>query len=726
MPRMIILDRDEQERFEKPPIFDSYQRKRFFRFPQYLLEIARNFREANHQIGFLLACGYFNSSKRFFAPKDYYPIDIEAIARYLDINNNNFNFSSYPTRTRQRHENIILAYYGFKRFDGDTEILLSTEIKFMICGYQKPRLIFEHCLDILVQNRIQLSSSRKIIDLIKTAINHHSCELSKLIETNLIDKTRKRLDDLFTHNLTNNVGDSPSRTTRYKLTILKRISQSTRPTKIKERIDDFQLLKGLHEELKPIINILDLNDEAIRYYAGSVLKSQIFQITRRSDEDRYIHVIAFITHQYSRFQDNLVDVLLGAVQTSQNTAKRVHKEQIYSQRKQQKATLSVLLARLQSEINVMGKIKKLTNDKELDDTRIVQEIRQLLTRENELSAIKVELMSSLQSKKYYGVLEDCSIRLQNKVSPILKALSFKAETGAESLMEAINHFKNKEGSITQNAPLDFLETEELKAVIDEQKIRISLYKSFLFIHVASAIKSGNLNLEQSYKYRPMDEYLINKEQWNSNKDDYLKRAEMVEFSDPKKILKELDNVLYQQYEQTNNNINPHLKVADSGSFKIATPAQDDHDEQPLQPFFPKRHIVPLTEILASINQYCGFLGKFEHWQQKHVQNTIPHRNLYAGIMGLGCSIGTRRMAQISPMVTENELENIINWRFSLENIRAANDCILKATDAMDLPQHYQRVQNKLHTSSDGQKFEVKKDSLNANYTPSSILAKVKG
>jgi TnpA family transposase len=336
--------------------------------------------------------------------------------------------------------------------------------------------------------------------------------------------------------------------------------------------------------------------------------------------------------------------------------------------------------------------------------------------------MRAELETSLQGEAYYDVLENRSVRLQNKVSLILKALSFKAQAGAVSLLEAIDHFKDKDGNIAQTAPLDFLEAKERKAIMDEdtQKLRVSLYKSFLFIHVASAIKSGNLNLKKSYKYRPMDDYLIEQERWDRDKNELLERVGMKDLSDHDKILKELDKNLHQQYQTTNKNIasgnNPYLKVAASGSFRIATPALDAHDSQPLQPFFPKRHIVPLTEILATTNQYSNFLVEFGHWQQQHVKNTVSHRILYAGIMGLGCSIGTRKMAQISPLVKESELENTVNWRFSLDNLRAANDRILKATDALELPKQYQRAQDKLHTSSDGQKFEVRTDSLNANHS----------
>ena len=64
-------------------------------------------------------------------------------------------------------------------------------------------------------------------------------------------------------------------------------------------------MQDLYRDFLPILCALDLNHEGIRYYAHSVIKSEIFQMTRRSSEDRYLHLIAFVTHQYFRLQDNL-------------------------------------------------------------------------------------------------------------------------------------------------------------------------------------------------------------------------------------------------------------------------------------------------------------------------------------------------------------------------------------------------------------------------------------
>ena len=64
------------------------------------------------------------------------------------------------------------------------------------------------------------------------------------------------------------------------------------------------------------------------------------------------------------------------------------------------------------------------------------------------------------------------------------------------------------------------------------------------------------------------------------------------------------------------------------------------------------------------------------------------------------------MARISSQVTEGELEHTVNWRFSLDNIRAANDAVLAAMDAMELPNLYRKEKSQLHTASDGARQPV--------------------
>jgi len=53
---------------------------------------------------------------------------------------------------------------------------------------------------------------------------------------------------------------------------------------------------------------------------------------------------------------------------------------------------------------------------------------------------------------------------------------------------------------------------------------VSLYKALLFLRFQNAIKSGTLNLQHSYKYRPLDDYLIERDRWRRDKNLLLEPA----------------------------------------------------------------------------------------------------------------------------------------------------------------------------------------------------------
>ena len=91
--------------------------------------------------------------------------------------------------------------------------------------------------------------------------------------------------------------------------------------------------------------------------------------------------------------------------------------------------------------------------------------------------------------------------------------------------------------------------------------------------------------------------------------------------------------------------------------------------------------MPLAEILATVNRHALFTDELQHWQQRQPQQ-VREKALYAGVMGLGCGIGTRRMARIAQGIGEAELEHAVNWHFSLDGVQAANDRILRLTSEM--------------------------------------------
>ena len=95
---------------------------------------------------------------------------------------------------------------------------------------------------------------------------------------------------------------------------------------------------------------------------------------------------------------------------------------------------------------------------ELDDAEKIVEIRSLLkgTRdtEEEVSAVEEQLQSDLGEPDYLDVLEEKSLRMQNRVSPILKGIKFSSQSDGSSLNQAIDHFRDKDGVLDENAPME--------------------------------------------------------------------------------------------------------------------------------------------------------------------------------------------------------------------------------------------------------------------------------
>jgi hypothetical protein len=334
-----------------------------------------------------------------------------------------------------------------------------------------------------------------------------------------------------------------------------------------------------------VLDHLNLGPDGIQYYAYGVIKAEIFQLTRRGAHERYLHLTAFIAHQYYRLHDNLVDVLLSSLRSFQNSAQREHKDQCYVRREQRNDSLKTIVGFLDHGVlETLAKIKGVTKDTVLTDTEKVQRISALLANNHtaesldpdQIDELKAAMITELSEDDYYLILASKSVRLQNRVSPILKAVAFLAEPSARELRQAIEYFKLKDGAIDKTAPVEFLTAEERQAVSRDGRFSVSLYKALLFLQVQSGIKSGTLNLEHSYKYRPLDAYLIDRDRWNRDRTLLIERAGLQAFVDQHQVLAELDEALYRQYLTTNTHIldgeNPHIKFKKVG-FTLSTPTR---------------------------------------------------------------------------------------------------------------------------------------------------------
>jgi TnpA family transposase len=704
---MKILTRHEEAEFESPPKFNSAERKRFFAISaafQELLESPRT--TPTNKVCFLVTLGYFKARRKFFARQfSFSQTDIEFVAHQVRVNPLEVSVANYSKVTYLRHQELILQHFGYQAFDELARAFIRSEIQALVRAQHRPKLIFLEVVQILTRKKITLPTYNLLADLIVESINQHIQTLSDAVEKSLTKSQCEKLDSLLEKE-TNADGDLGW---RYQLTGYKKSSHSTRPTQIKENINDLAALQALYLEFKPVISILNLSSESIRYYAYFVIKAQIPHVSRRSSQVRYLYLIAFIAYQTFKLTDILTDTLLHSVQNILNLTQRNQQERYFKERTQR----SEAFAQLQTQL---AAIRHILSNKELDNQQKIGLIDTALATEN--SETDKELKNGQED---FDELEIHSLKLQRRVAELIRHLHFDKNTSKPSLLKALEYYQAHDSTLDKNAPIAFLEAKEREALnTTDGKFRVSLYKVLLFIKTAQAIKSGAINLLHSAKYRSLEDYLIPKADWEMHREQYLERANLTEFTDCKATLNALEVKLDERYQYVNQRFkageNQYLSLRTDGTAHVKTPKKETVESLSLGTFFPERSYISMLEMLATVNQATDFLSEFEHWQSKYQRAKPKSKILFAGIIGYGCDIGHRKLAQISSQINENELENVVNWYFSLQNIQNANDKILHFIDQLELTSLYQTTDEPLHTSSDGQKVEVNVDSFNANHS----------
>ena len=262
MPRMEVLNRSEREFFDSPPAFTSRDRRKFLSFPSGLLDVARKFSNPRRGVFFLLSAGYFRARRRFYSQGDYMDRDISYVSGLLDVPCSKDDFLSLSETSIRRDRSTILSYYGFSPFNGRSSSMLQEQALNMLKRYIRPKQVFWSCVDLLVSKRIALPTSFRISDIIISSISKREKQLLDIIDTNLDKATKGMLDSFF-------IFEDDK---RYKISLIKRVSHSISPSKIRDRSSDLLYFRDLYKKIEPILSLLDLGQEGMRYYANSIIE----------------------------------------------------------------------------------------------------------------------------------------------------------------------------------------------------------------------------------------------------------------------------------------------------------------------------------------------------------------------------------------------------------------------------------------------------------------------
>ena len=238
MPRMHILTAAELKAFDTPPLLSHPQRETLFRVSERLASMLASLRSPTNQVGLLLAVGYFRATKRFFA-SPFHPPDVVYVTQQLGYTPEQIDLEAYDHKaSASRHRRLTLDYLGFRPFNAQARLEMAQEIRVMVRSQMRPKAIFMQLLTLLETRKTEIPSAYALTALITQESQQHKRELTETIDAHLSPTHRTLLDALLEKQ--ESLWQPEPQVQRYKLTLLKRFSQSTKPAKITGNLEDLE------------------------------------------------------------------------------------------------------------------------------------------------------------------------------------------------------------------------------------------------------------------------------------------------------------------------------------------------------------------------------------------------------------------------------------------------------------------------------------------------------
>ena len=720
MTRLVFLSPTEKRKFDSPPTLTKDQRPAYFVVSEDIKRTLSKLRSPTYKVGFLLQLGYFKHSGKFYVPSAFRRRDINYVKQTLNISEP-IDLDRYDPSRLVRHRSRILALLDWQPFNKTNAALVAEHVQLLAQQQLKPDAIFLATVDFCWKHRIEIPTYHQLSTVITDSFNIVESNLLSTLGSNLREDERAALDALIAN---------PKDHWHPLLSEIKHINQSLRAQDIQRNVRACQTIKDYFVQFHTIFDTLQLGAQATEHYATWVKKAKLTQLKQfPNHQKRHLYLLAFIKHQYYFRQDILMDIFLKSVRTATNavTKKLTQKEQ--KMQSERKTAIQTINTSHKSSRHLLEEITRIVRCRDQSDSERMEKIERLIDDyeaiQGDIQIEKLQFYEELldqhtEGQHYYDTLEHQSLRLQRKVSSVLKALEFDAASSEESLLAAVTHFRVTDGNIGHAPPLAFLPQKEQDIVTGDNAFRTSLYKILLFQAVADAVRAGRLNLHYSYRYRAIQDYLIPTARWRKERDRLLTLAGLQKFADGQGYLAELKTALESTYQAVNNRFsegdNTFLSVDDSGHAKVNTPGTSFSEDGYNGTLLKENGIVSVLRVLQDVNRTGEFIHCFKHLSPKHHKLKPTTETVFAGILGMGCNIGIDKLSHISVGINESTLKNTVNWCFSMKNIQAANNIIIGLTDRLALSNAFRKYPDQLHTSSDGRKVNVGVDSLHASYS----------
>jgi len=716
--RLKILENQEIEELYGRPHFNHEERVQFFGLTPEERAVADGHYNLASRVLFILQVGYFKAKTLFFAFEfDDVQEDVRHILhRYYPSFHDAVLTVPSLKQTRHTQQRKILDLYGYQACHADERAALMEKAGQLVRISAKPIFLFRNLLQYLENRRIVVPGYSFMQDAVSQALADERARLTAILEERLDNATLKALDSLYVEH------DG-----RYAVTPLKRDPQDFSLREMKREIARSQSLETLYRTAKTLLPELGISNDSVAYYAALVDYYTVQKLQQLPAGMARLYLLCFLLQRYQKINDNLVNALIYHVRKVNTTAKACMEQQVLAFQREGNESierigqiLSLFLDPSIADSVSFGEIKRRAFGI-LEPDKFKRATQYIGAQAFDTAAIEWEFVASLAPS------------FKQHLRPLVRRLPFGGHSEDDSLMEAVAFLR---GCFDQGKSLTRYRFEQIPKAFIPQGVKSYLYEKdkdgnrrihpdnyefLVYRLLRNRLEAGDIYVSDSLRFRSFDEDLIPKETWKRDKERILQDIDAPLLSRPMaEVLKDMEQELEANYDEVNRRIlsgeNPHVKLSKKKNGEITwTLPYVSEEETVNNPFFDEVPQIQIAPLLQFVDSRCQCLDAFTHILQRYVKTPLDRHAVVACLIAYGTNIGLGKMGAISDMSYQT-LFTAANNFLRPETVREGNDRVSNATAKLPIFRHY-HIDDIIHSSSDGQKFETQIHTLRSRYSP---------
>ncbi len=599
--------------------------------------------------------------------------------------------------TYLEHRKKILNYLGFARFDETAQVQLQDWLQQRSEQGELPSELFHKAEEYLLSNRIVLPGPSTIERLVIHVCSESHGRLFDSIYNQLSPDLCKSIDQLLT---------TPKGDQRSYFQKLKEYPPSGKISSIQDYLKRYRTLSetGIDKFEAQTIDpaFLDYLFKLAKRYSAKDLK-------RFKKHKKYAMMTCFLLEIHKILLDNLVKMHDQFVMDMCRQCKNIHEKKHRKLRKRQKKAVDTILnaARVIFALPENQPFYKKDLLQQADEKRLKESIEDL------------RVFKQLEERGYGDLLIARYPSIRKYFAEFL-LLPFAAEQGSDNLLRAINIVRKMDFGevkiLPQDAPTSFVPKELRRALTNKDgSINRNAWEMGLALAVKDALRSGDLYLPQSKQHVSFWDLILNDSSWEESRETSFSELEQPQQNEIKtEIIQQFDEsvALAKKHFDDDNFAEIHKgKLKLKRYDKIVLPTTVTNLQKAINASMPS---IRIEQLLMEVDQLTGFCRHFTPIQSHNSRPKHFYRNLIAALISQATNLGVVSMSASVQGVTVDMLRHVLHYYIREETLKAASADIVN--------QHHLLPLSAVHgtgtlSSSDGQRFKIRADSLLASYYP---------